>query len=157
VYLPSVKQVRRITSEAGDGALLGTNFSYNDLKDLTSAFEGSTAVLEPRSQAYARSAHVISFTPGGPVSETTRSARVWVDQKTCLPLKVDYYEGKKLRKQMTTPDYSLHQNPEGWYVSEIDMNDLRDGSMTVLKITGTEKPATLPRDYFDPAKFYLAN
>jgi outer membrane lipoprotein-sorting protein len=155
VYLPAIKQVRRITGETADGAFFGTNFSYNDLRDLASSFEGSTAIVEPRSEAYARQSHVISFTPGGPVTETTRSARVWVDQKTCLPMKVDYYEGKKLRKQMTTPDFSLHKNPDGWYVSQIDMNDLREGTSSSLKIIGPDKATAVPAAYFDPQKFYL--
>ena len=38
VYLPAVKRVRRVTGTFADGALMGTNFSYFDFKQLQNTF-----------------------------------------------------------------------------------------------------------------------
>ena len=46
VYLPAVQRVRRVTGTFADGALMGTDFSYYDFRQLQSAFGDMQAVLE---------------------------------------------------------------------------------------------------------------
>ncbi|HUS23854.1 MAG TPA: outer membrane lipoprotein-sorting protein [Candidatus Binatia bacterium] len=150
VYLPAAHQVTRIGGETADGAFLGTSFTYRDLLQLANGFAGSNATIENDGQAYERPTRILRFTGDG-----QRSARVWIDEKSCMPLKADYYEGTALRRQLTTPDFALTDSAKtGWYLQEIDLNDVRDGASTVLKIVGADKPKALPREYFDPAKFF---
>ncbi len=47
VFLPSVKRVRRVSAEFADGALLGTNFSYYDFKQIQNAFGDASAKRLP--------------------------------------------------------------------------------------------------------------
>ena len=155
VYLPAAKAVRQVTGSVADGALLGTNFTYRDFKQLVGAFEGFTVVREPGDAVRDRNAHVLRFTappePGAP----PRTVRMWVDQKSCAPTWAEFYEGGRLRKQLSTGQHSLEQVPAGhWFRNEITMNDVRDGSVTVLRLVESEIVEKLSPRLFDPARFY---
>ena len=91
-----------VWAEFADGALLGTDFSYNDFKQLQNAFGGfSAAQLDPETVAQ-RPAWVLSFKPVPDVKSAYTEVRTWVDQKTCVPLKTDFYEAGKLRHKKNT-------------------------------------------------------
>ena len=158
VYLPSINRVRRVSGTFADGALLGTNFSYNDFKQLENAFVGSSATLESSTRLDDRSVHVMLFkalpAPNNPASRYSR-VRTWVDQKTCMPLKADFYEGDKIRKQLTAPAGALKQSGNYWYLSELEMRDVVDGTKTTLRVLGVTAGHELPGTYFNPHLFYL--
>jgi hypothetical protein len=157
VYLPAFKRVRRVTGSFGeaDGSLLGTNFSYNDFKQLANSFVGSSARLEAPSEIEKRPAHVVSFKPLPGASSGYSAVRTWVDQKTCVPLKADFYVGDAVRKRLTAQPSALQQSGNFWYLSQVEMRDVLTGTRTVLitgKVTGAKE---LPGRYFDPNLFYL--
>ncbi|HVT37138.1 MAG TPA: outer membrane lipoprotein-sorting protein, partial [Nevskiaceae bacterium] len=83
--------------------------------------------------------------------------RVWVEPKTCLPLKADFYEGGSVRKELTVPVASPKQSGSYWYLSEVQMRDLKDGSGSVLRSTSVSAPKDMPRSNFDPTSFYLGH
>ncbi len=155
VYLPSVKRVRRVSGTFADGALLGTTFSYYDFKQLANAFGDLDAHLEAPQTIEMRPVHVLSFKvlPG---SETRYSgARAWIDQATCLPLKVEFLEHGKPRKRLTANANALRPYGKFWYLSESELVDLRDNSRTLLRVTKVEGGEPLPKRLFDPNAFYL--
>ena len=158
VYLPSISRVRRVSGTFADGALLGTNFSYNDFKQIENAFVGSSATLESSGALDNRAVNVVVFkslpAPNSPASRYSR-VRTWVDQKTCMPLKADFYEGEKVRKQLTAPASALKQSGDYWYLSELEMRDVLDGSKTTLRVLGVTAGHELPGTYFNPQLFYL--
>lgn len=158
VYLPSVGRVRRVSGTFADGAMLGTNFSYNDFKQLENAFVGSSAKLESSGMIEDRPVNVVMFTAlKTPTGEASRysGVRTWVDKKACMPLKADFYEGDKLRKQLTAPASALQQSGGYWYLSTLEMRDLVEGSKTELKVVGVTAGHELPGTYFNPQLFYL--
>ena len=151
VYLPSFRRVRRINGSLGDGALLGTNFSYNDFKQLANAFVGSSAKLEGPGEIDKHPTYVVWFKP---LSGGYNSVRTWVDKKTCVPLKADFRVGETVRKRLTASPSALQQSGNYWYLSEVEMRDLLEGTKTVMitgKVTGAEE---LPGRLFDPNLFY---
>jgi hypothetical protein len=160
VYLPSVNRVRRVTGTFADGALLGTNFSYNDFKQLENAFVGSRASEELHGKVEDRPVHVVVFEPiphpKAPPPRYTK-VRTWIDQKTCVPLKADFYEGNKVRKQLIGPASALQKTGDYWFLSEIEMRDLTEGTKTLLRVLGVTAGKELPGSYFNPQLFYLAN
>jgi len=157
VYLPSVRRVRRISTDFADGSLLGTNFSYYEFKQLTNAFGDLSPKMEPDSEVDDRDAYVVSFYARP--DDTTAiysSVRVWVDQKTCVPLKAEFYKGERVRKRFSAPASALKKSGKLWYLSEIEMRDLIDDTRTVLRIVSMTDQKELPSRLFDPNRFYLA-
>lgn len=153
-YLPAVSRVRRISGASADTSLLGTDFSYNDMKELQNAFAGQSAKLEKPDVVEQRPTWVLSLAPQAGATSRYSGVRAWVDQKSCIALKVEFYEGKTVRKQFSAPAASLQQAANYWYAGEAQMQDLKEGTRTRLKIVGVTSGAELPSRLFDPQMFY---
>lgn len=157
VYLPSIRRVRRVTGTFADGALMGTDFSYYDFRQLQSAFGDLSATLERPMEVDGRRAHGLLFKPL-PESETRYTAvRAWVDQQTCVPLRVNFHEGDTIRKQLTSPKTTLRQAAGHWYAAEMEMHDLLNDSRTTLKVLEVSADEKISNRYFQPGTFYLAH
>lgn len=157
MFLPAVGRVRRIAGASGDGSFLGTDFSYNDIKELENAFNGADGKLEKPDQIEQHPMNVISFVPKPEQASRYSRLRAWVDQKTCVAVKVDFFEGDTQRKELTSPLSALQQSGNYWYVSQAQMQDLKDHTTTRLEVTGVSSGAELASRYFDPHSFYLGN
>jgi hypothetical protein len=155
VYLPAVKRVRRVTGSFADASLMGTNFSYFDFKQLQHAFGDLSATMEPAEHINGRPAHVLRFKamPGAETRYT--SVRAWVDQQACLVTRAEFYEGKKVAKELSSPPASLKQADSFSYVAEYEMRDPVAGTRTVLKIDKLDAKREPSARYFDPTAFFL--
>jgi hypothetical protein len=156
VYLPSVRRVRRVSGTFADGAMLGTNFSYNDFKQLQNAFVGQVAKLEGSSEVNGRPALVMLFKTQPGADTRYSSVRSWVDKQTCVVMKADFYEGDAVRKQLSAPAGALQKTGTTWYLSQIDMLDVQEKTSTTLRILGLST-ARISSRHFDPNAFYLGN
>ena len=156
VYLPSVRRVRRVTGSIADGGLMGTSFSYADFKQIQNTFTGASTVYEGAGEIEGRPTHILTFKPTDATSGGYTLVRSWVDQKTCVPLKAEFHENKKVRKRLTSPVSSLRQAGEYGYAALIEMQDLSDGLRTTLRVksvTPDPEPA-LSSATFDPKTFH---
>ena len=156
VYLPSVRRVRRVTGSIADGGLMGTSFSYADFKQIQNTFTGAQTAYESAGEVDKRAVHVLTFKPTEAGAGGYSLVRSWVDQKTCVPLKAEFYENKTVRKRLTTPATSLKQVGDFWYPAIIEMQDLSDGLRTTLKVkavTPDPEPG-LSAGTFDPKTFF---
>ena len=155
IYLPAVKRVRRVTGTFADASLMGTNFSYFDFKQLQNAFGDLSATVEPAEPVNGRPAHVLSFKalPGA----ETRYTRVkaWIDQQACVAVRAEFYEGKRLAKELSSLAGSLQQAGRTWYISEIEMRDPAAGTRTVLRVGKLDAERAPPERYFQPTAFFL--
>jgi hypothetical protein len=155
VYLPAVRRVRRVTGTAADASLLGTSFSYFDFKQFANAFGDLVPSLEAPEMVDDRTLNVLSFKmlPG---AETRYSGvRVWVDQKSCVALKAEFSDGSKVRKRLTGSASNLKQANGYWYLTEAKMEDLVDGTTTILRMNKVTPGGVLAERYFDATAFYL--
>lgn len=152
VYLPSVRRVRRVSGELADGALLGSDFSYADFRQLQNVFDGYTASQEAPAQIEQRPVYVLSFKPEAKSGYSR--VRAWVDQKTCVPLKLEFYENQQLRKQLSAPVSGLRQANNYWYPGEVEMQDLKSGTKSLLRAVVSTSPDKLSPAYFSPSMFY---
>lgn len=154
-YLPAVGRVRRITGASADASLLGTDFSYNDMKEIQSAFGGSVPKLGKDDVIEQRSMHVLTLTPAAGTASRYSLIKAWIDQKTCLAMKVEFHEGGVLRKELTAPASAIERSGNFWYFSQARMRDAKEGTSTVMKIVGITEGGDLPSRLFDPHSFYL--
>jgi hypothetical protein len=155
VYLPGVKRVRRVTGTFADASLMGTNFSYFDFKQLQNAFGDLQAKIEPVEHIHGRPTHVLSFTalPGAETRYT--SVKAWIDQQACVAVRGEFYEGKRLVKELSSLAGSLKQSGSTWYVSEVEMRDPVAGTRTVLRMGSLDAQRAPANRYFDPTAFFM--
>ena len=155
VYLPSVKRVRRVTGTFADASLMGTNFSYFDFKQLQNAFGDLEAKVDGSEHVNGRPAHVLLFKakPGAETKYT--SVKAWIDVEACVAVRGEFYEGRKLAKELSSPAGSLKQSGRTWYASEIEMRDPNTGTRTVLRMDKLDSEKQQSARYFDPNGFHL--
>jgi hypothetical protein len=157
MFLPAVNRVRRITGASADGSFLGTDFSYNDIKEIENAFGDTDGKLDKPESIEQRPMYVLSFKPKAGQGSRYSQLRAWIDQKTCVALKVDFYEGDAVRKEMSAPASALQQSGNYWYLSQATMQDLKDHTNTKLRVVGLSGGSDIASRYFDPHSFYLGN
>ncbi|MBV8062379.1 MAG: outer membrane lipoprotein-sorting protein [Nevskia sp.] len=157
MFLPAVNRVRRITGASADGSFLGTDFSYNDVKQIENAFSDSDGKLDKPEAIEQRPVYVMAFKPKPEQGSRYSLLRAWVDQKTCVALKVAFYEGEAERKELAAPVAALQQSGTYWYLSQATMTDLKDHTTTRLRVVGVTSGSDLASRYFDPHSFYLGN
>lgn len=155
VYLPGVGRVRHITGAFANGSLLGTDFSYADAKLIQNTFTGADGKLEAPGEVDQRATYVLTLTPTKKMKNPSYSlVRMWLDQKTCVPLKADFYQGDKLRKQLTASASALTQSGKFWYLSQLEMSDLKEGTKTQIKFGNMDGNPKATPALFDPNNFY---
>ena len=157
MFLPAMNKTRRITGAAMDGKLWGTDLSYADLKQIQNAFTGAGVTLEAPGDIEGRPVHVLNFAPRTQEPSRYEKIRTFVDQKTCIALKAEFYEGNGVRKVLTVAAADLKQAGTHWYASSAKMQDLKEGTHTVLKVTGVSAGDKLSARYFNPTQFYQGN
>ncbi|MGH8482185.1 MAG: outer membrane lipoprotein-sorting protein, partial [Nevskiaceae bacterium] len=158
LYLPAVQKVRRISGGQMDGQLWGTDLSYNDIKQLQNAFSGAEAALENTVEPYeGRAVQAVSFTPRTEDGSRYRSVRTLVDRKTCVALRVEFFEPAGMRKVLTVAPADLRQSGPHWYAGRAQMSDLRNATHTRVVVTGVTSGDKLAGRYFSPQSFYLGN
>ena len=158
LYLPAIQRVRKISGASIDGSLLGTDFSYNDMKQLQAAFGDAQATLEKPSTIGDRPVDVLRLMPAAGSSGRYSRVLAYVDRSSCVALKAEFYEDKTLRKELSTPTDSLKRAEGYWYLSDLLMRDLKEGTSTRLKVTGVSGTTDeLPARLFDPTSFYRGN
>ena len=156
IFLPALNRTRRIMGGSADSPLFGTDLSYSDIKQVQNAFSGGPVTMEKPDVIDARPVSVLLMAPAPAAKSNYSKIRAWVDQKTCVALKVEFYEGANVRKRLSASAASLKQSGSNWYLSEARMDDLQSKSHTTLKITGLTNVDKLSERYFNVTSFYTA-
>lgn len=156
VYLPALRRVRQISGSFADGPLLNTDFSYREFRLLFGSLGAAELQLAESETLDGHRAVVLDVTP--PKDATTRYThiRLWLDPKSCLPLRGDFHEGETVRKRFVASPKAQRQASTGeHYLAVSRMEDLIEKSYTDLRVLGVEQDAPIPPQVFDPAGFYL--
>ena len=129
LYLPALKRVKRIASKNKSGSFMGSEFSYEDLTafniDKYSYSGDAKEVIRDGKKLY-ESVRIPKSRNSGYTKQVS-----WVDPKTFLTQKVDYYDRKKeLLKTATFEDYKKIDGI--WRVGKITMVNHQNDKKTIL-------------------------
>lgn len=155
MYLPATNRVKRIAGTMMAGKLWGTDFSYNEFRQVTTAFAGGATVADGTVEHAGRSAHRLLLTPAAGESPYD-SIEVLVDAQTCVPLRAEFRAGAQARKLFTAEVAELRQAGKHWYAADMTLRDLAAGTRTRLRVLGVSPAEALSASYFHPQQFYNA-
>jgi outer membrane lipoprotein-sorting protein len=158
LYSPSTRKVRRITSQALKGSIYGTDFSYEDFQRLQGVSVKESVERRPDAELEGRAVYVLAARPPARTGSAYELALSWVDRRTCVPLKTEFYEvGGKLRKLLTVAPQRIERDGELWLPRELVMLDLRDDTRTTLTVEAIEVGAAIPDRTFSVAQLERAS
>ena len=139
--LPEVKQIR---GAPGQGSLLRTDFSYEDLERLY----GLTRPHETHKLKGLRVAEsgrrywLLETTPEKQSTSVYRRIVSRVDQETCVLMRAEMYQADVTpRKILTSLPESVRREGSTWVAHQMRMRDLRDGSETRLLVDAIDLDA----------------
>ena len=129
LYLPALKRVKRISSKNKSGAFMGSEFAYEDL----SAFNVKKYHYEGEAKEIMLDNKEIYQTYSVPVSKNSGYTKLvsWVDKKTFLIQKIEYYDRKK--ELLKTAYFDKYNNFDGVYrMAQITMKNIQNDKTTIL-------------------------
>ena len=137
VYLPALDRARRISSSRKGGRFVGSDIYYEDNRDREVDMDVYKVVGEAIQHGV--KCKVLESIPVDKDSSVYSKRVSWVDPKTLIPLRIDYYEGG------TSPSKRLIVN----HVEKIQGYDtVTDSTMTDLN-SGHETRVTLQKVMYD--------
>ena len=149
LYLPSTKMVRRVSSRAASSSLFGTDFSYEDFARLVGMAGESAKERGEDAEVAGRPTYVVSATPRSESGSSYERVVSFIDQETCVPLRIESYEdGGKLRKRLSADVSKLSREGSSWVSLHQTMEDLRDETRTEVVIEAIDTDAKIHRKMF---------
>jgi len=142
MYLPELRRVRRVSGSMMSGSMFGTDFSYEEFQHLQGLEEEH---FESRRLADAevggRPVWVVETVPGENVETRPGFERMltYVEQERCVPLRAEFFDrGGKASKRMIADLASVEARDGRHLARQLEMEDLQDGTKTVLEVEAIE-------------------
>src|SRR5262245_7025654 len=92
MYLPELGKTRRITTQMVNGNMMGTDFTYEDFSRLQGMMSNLQTERLPDEQYADRPVFVTLARPAPDTGSDYDRIRSLIDQKTCVPLRVDFLQ-----------------------------------------------------------------
>lgn len=132
LYLPNIRRTRKITAQKRNGSFMGSEFSYSHIlppnpKDFTYTYEGEATIDN-------RPTWIIKSQSNGNNNTSPASdyQKIWVDQKTFIQVKTEFYDKKgTLKKRLEASDFKANDNNESRPTSLV-MSNLQTGRSTKI-------------------------
>ncbi|TAI47003.1 outer membrane lipoprotein-sorting protein [Flagellimonas allohymeniacidonis] len=142
LYLPSIKRVKRISSNNKSGPFVGSEFAYEDL---------SSQEVEKYAYKFIKAEGDLLYVeqdPVDPKSGYTRRIAVYNKDKGYRLEKMDFYDRKNsLLKTLTYEDYKLYKN-KYWRALTLNMVNHQTNKETLLTFSDYNFAAALSDENF---------
>lgn len=100
IFIPAVDLVKKVAAEDKRSSFIGSDFTYEDISGRD--VESDTHKLVKTEQLNSHDCYVVESIPLDKVDYTKRIS--WVDQKTYLPIKEEYYDQQNQLSRVFTAD-----------------------------------------------------
>ncbi len=143
LFLPKLRTAKQITMSDQSKSLLGTEFTYEDLRDME---------LDSTGLAYAGEA-VLDSIPCHlvdqqmPASSQYGHRRVWIDGRRWLIKKVEYFDRKNRPVKVLDIPSHLHKD-RYWFAQLMIMRNLVTGNESVLEVKDIQYNTGIVDDFF---------
>ncbi len=154
VYLPALARARRIVG-GGSKKIWGTDFSYEDLRLLQMKDTASDDQRLDDAEVAGRPTYVLSQVPHADQESAYERIVSFVDKKTCVAIKTEYYEsGDRLRKRLLVDPETVAQVNGLWTAHDLEMKDIREETMSWLRVEKITYDEDMSSRYFNTVQFW---
>lgn len=145
LYLPALKEKRRIAGSEKNESFMGTDFTYNDLEQ-RGIDEAEYTRLEDSEHSGIPTFRIDAVPKRRNVGYA--KAQLWVDKKDFIPLKIYFFDDKGNHIKTFV---AQRVEPVGgkMTVVKLMMKNLRKGSKTTMIIESLDRTKTFPAWVFD--------
>jgi outer membrane lipoprotein-sorting protein len=130
IYIPALKQVRRIAAQDKRSSFVGSDFTYEDMSGREPGDERSRVVGEETIGG--RPCFVVEGVPVASSSFARR--RAWIDKERWLPLKEQYLDASGQVLRAFSAD-EVQEIDGRWTITKASMANLRSGHRTEVALS----------------------
>jgi hypothetical protein len=141
MYLPALDLVKRIAAADKRTSFVGSHFLYEDISG-RGLHEDRHELVKTTDKHY-----VIRATPKDSGAVEFKHFKVWIDKKTMLPMKMEYYDksGKAYRRIESLKVQNIQGHPT---TTVMKASDLESGGYTISEMRGIKYDIDLPEAIF---------
>jgi len=152
LYLPALKKPKRIAASGKKNRFMGTDFSFEDLQPEALALH--TYTLAGSETVDGQECFVIEAVPTGRRAADSGygKRRLWIRKDNYATIKREYYDKQGVLEKVETLRKLASVKGTVWRPGEIEMQDVRNGTRTVLVIEGRVIDRGLKEDFFTEAE-----
>lgn len=146
LYLPALDRVRRISGERKGGRFVGSDLYYEDLQERKPSEDRHRMVGNETINGVA--CDMLESTPVDPDSSVYRKRVSWIDPKTLMALRVDFFEGSDTAPSKRWWVVTKKKTQGYWTAIDSRIIDLASGHETRMWIDTALYDRNLPANLF---------
>ncbi len=134
LYLPALKRVRRIAGSQKKGSFMGSDFSYDDISNLSGLdIEDYTHELLRTENEDGVEVYVVESIPKPGVDSSYSKQISWVPADTFIPRRIEFYKKDELYKVLTNREVKPFVDGKYLIPTLLEMENVQSGHKTVLE------------------------
>ena len=155
MYLPALQRVRPITGGMADQGILGTDFSYRDIRDIYGALREGQSRWLGTGKIGELDTQRLELIPAAEQESPYMRMVAEFATTSCVLLAVDFESpGQGVSKRLIGDVESITQAGERTLLLRYTMHDLERGSQTLLKLGLPQYDQDIRKLAFHPGSFY---
>ena len=153
LYLPATRKAKRVASSSKKNQFMGTDFAYEDLRPENPGVHRYTAVGSETVDG--RECVVIEAVPA-----TERQAadsgysrrKLWIQKDSLVAVKREYYDKHGKLQKVEIRRKPVRVTADAWRVDEVEMQDVQNGTKTILLVESRRFNVGLKDSFFSEAE-----
>lgn len=153
IYLPESRKARRVAGRTIDGALFGTDFSYEDFSYFQGVASGGDIVRGDDQEVDGVKHLVFSATPAAEGSKYSRIV-TFLDPARCALGRMEFYaKNGTLLKELVVPRDDVREIGPRWVPHRVTLNDVKNDSRTEIVVDEIAVDPEINDSLFSPSRF----
>lgn len=151
LFIPAVNMVRRVAARDSRSSFVGSDFTYEDISGRDLSADAHTQVGEEK--VGDRTCYVIQSVPRTETDYTKKLA--WIEEKTYLPLKEDYYDAQgEITREFTADEIESVAGRSGSEpknyptITKRTMKNVKSGHRTEVSFSDVAYDVGIENDVF---------
>ncbi len=145
LYLPALKEKRRIAGSEKNESFMGTDFTYNDLEQKGMEEGDHTRLADEQHSGI--DCYRIDAVPKDKDDEYSK-LELWIDKKDFIPLKIYFYDRKGAHLKTLVAQKVEPMGGE-MTVTKLMMKNVKKGTKTIMALDSLDRKKTFPKAMFD--------
>lgn len=153
IYLPESRKARRVAGRTIDGALFGTDFSYEDFSYFQGVASGADIVRGEDQEVEGVKHIVFTATPTADGSKYSRIV-TFLDNARCALGRMEFYaKNGTLLKELQVPRGDVREIGTRWVPHRVILNDVKNDSRTEVVVDEISIDPDIDDSLFSPSRF----
>lgn len=155
LYLPELRQTRRVSAKSAAGSMFGTDFSYEDFAFLQGIGRERESRRGEDTEIDGVPVYVVETRPQDEASSYERIL-LYIEQSRCVPLRAAFYKsGEEMRKELLVGRDTIEAVGDRFVPKHFEMRDLELGTTTRVVVEKIDIEAEIRDRFLEPSQLEI--